>query len=973
MSRFLFALMVSVMFAGSAGGEESFFQAQVEPILRRRCYDCHSHAQSVMEGGLTLDWRSGWAEGGERGPAVVPGDPANSLLIRAVRHAGDLKMPEEKLPAGEIEILERWVRDGADDPRVTLPESAAVDDDWWSLQTLTRPAVPQNESPHPIDAFVSQRLAKSELTLAEPADRTTLIRRLTFDLHGLHPSPDDVTEFVTDNDPAAVEKLIDRLLSSPRYGERQARHWLDVIHFADSHGFEHDVFRPNAWRFRDYVISALNDDTPWSVFIREQLAADHCFPESSERRVALGFLGAGTYDQSAAATAPMSFENLDRDDLVTQVMGTFTSTTVGCARCHAHKFDPVSQQDYYSLQAVFAGIGKGDIAYDDDPAIAEQRRRWQSLQAAAIAGDSDILLDSDQQKLVAEWESRGGAAWRTLQLSTFHSASGAALTRQTDGSVLSAGTRPDTDTVILTCAAPNHVVTALRLDVLADESLPMGGPGRQENGNLHLTEFELLLFGREATEPQRLKIQRARADFDQAGWTIQHALDGDMKTAWGIYPEVGRSHHAVFELQEPLNAEPGAQLSIVLKQLHGAGHLIGRVRCAVTNAAPDSAIALSDDAESSLQTAPESRTTEQRLILAAEILRHRSETELSKLPAPVEVYAAGASAKNERGLITISQPREIRVLRRGDPEKPGEIVAPGTLHAVKGLPSRFLVPEDAPESARRAALADWLVHPNNPLTWRSIVNRIWQQHFGRGLVDTPNDFGRMGSLPTHPELLDWLACEFRDSGGSQKHLHRLICTSAVYQQTSVPSEAAVQRDGENRLLSRMVRRRMDAETFRDSVLVLSGQLNLTMGGPGDKLFSESPGPQATPVLDYDAVDLNSSAAVRRSIYRVVWRGIPDPFFEALDFPDLGLPAPTRGFSASPLQSLVLLNHRFILHHSDLMARQAQRESSDLSQLINDVVRQVWLRQPDAEEHTRLRQLAEDHGPAAVCRLLINSN
>ncbi|MEZ6128878.1 MAG: PSD1 and planctomycete cytochrome C domain-containing protein [Planctomycetaceae bacterium] len=966
-----------IVVAGTVSGDDdAFFREAVEPILRHHCYECHAHSSGNMEGGLTLDWRSGWKTGGDRGPAIVPGDPAASLLIRAISHSDpDLQMPEEKLAQHDIDVLTQWVKRGAPDPRTAKPEAALDPTDWWSLQPLVRPKVPVVSGANPIDAFLRAKLAEQNLVRSDHADRRTLLRRLTFDLHGLPPTSEELAAFEADTDPAAWEHLIDRLLASPRYGERWARHWLDTVHFADSHGFEHDVFRPHAWRYRDYVIDSFNRDTPWGTFIREQLAADVFYPDSPQLTAALGFLGAGPYDQSAAATAPMSFEYLDRDDLVTQTMGAFVSTTANCARCHAHKFDPIPQADYFALQAVFAGIGKGDISYDADPAIAQQRPRWQNLIAAATAGNAEVLLAEENQKLLAAWEADrpAQAVWKPLQLLTFVSTGGADLRKRADGSVLSAGTRPDKETTVVTVTTELSEITAFRLDVLTDESLPVMGPGRADNGNLHLSEFEVSVFRPAQDAAETVRIRRATADFDQTNWTIQHALDGNPATAWGIHPQVGQSHHAVFELETPLPVDADTQFAITLKQVHGGSHIIGRFRLSATDGPPATAIALAAETAAVLDIPPESRSREQQLQLSGAVLKHLAQQQLSQLPAQVQVYAAAAAAKNERGMVTFSKPRPIHLLTRGDLEKPRDEVAPGTLSALAHLSARFSLPAGHSENARRTALADWIADSQNPLTWRSIANRVWHYHFGRGVCDTPNDFGRMGSLPTHPQLLDWMACELRDKNGSLKHLHRLICTSETYQQTSHGNSGVQTPDPDNRWLARMSRRRLDADSYRDAVLAVAGQLDLTMGGPGISHFTTSPGPQVTPVLHYDAFDLDSAGAGRRSIYRVVWRGIADPFLDALDFPDLGLLAPTRGFSASPLQSLVLLNNRFVLHHCRHMADRARKETDDLQQQIGQTVMRTWLRIPTDEERNMFHSLAEKHGLEAVCRLLLNSN
>jgi hypothetical protein len=869
---------------------------------------------------------------------------------------------------------------GAPEPRES--PTKAKDSTWWSLKPVRRSTVPTlpDEAEKwvrtPIDAFILAKLREKGLEPSPEADRRILIRRLTFDLHGLPPTPDEVEAFVADKDPKAYEKLVDRLLDSPRYGERWARHWLDTIHFADTHGFEHDLARPNAWRYRDYVIESLNRDTPWPRFIREQLAADVFYADEPRLTAALGFLGAGPYDQSTANTAPVTFDYLDRDDLVTQTMAAFASTTVNCARCHDHKFDPISQQDYYALQAVFAGVGKGDVTYDEDVAVTKQRKRWTALKTAAEKGDRDILLAAENEALIAEWEKSRGThevKWEPLDLERSQSAEGAELKRLDDGSIQSGGPRPDKDTYTLTATTKLSEVTALRLDVFADDALPKKGPGRQDNGNFHLSEIEAQLLKPRATEPEKLKIVRATTDWDQDGWGVAKAIDGNPATAWGIYPRVGESHYAVFELEKKQTIEPGAKLVVALKQLHGSGHLIGRFKLSVTSSPAAGAAIISPTVEAALKLAPDKRTGDQRLVIATFALRQRAELELGRLPAPLKVYAAAASFESDRGALTMNEPKVVHVLKRGDINKPGEEAAPGTLSAIKNLKSRFTLDNPKDEAARRAALADWLADPDNPLTWRSIANRVWHYHFGRGLCDTPSDFGKMGGKPSHPELLDWLAAELRDNGGSLKKLHRLIVLSATYRQSVTQRDDAAKIDADNRLLWRMNRQRLDAESYCDAVLAISGRLDLTMGGPAVQHFKTSKGPQLTPTLSYTNYDWDSPGANRRSIYRFVWRGIPDPLMEALDFPDLGLLAPVRSQSVSSLQALTLYNSAFVLRHSEHLANRATNLGANTNERVRHAFRLVLLREPTKAEQERLVMYVEKHGLAAMCRVLLNSN
>ena len=965
-----FSVMLMLLVCGRVlAAEDEFFDKSVRPLLEKRCFDCHSHQSGKMKGGLALDSRSGWATGGDSGAAIVPGKPDESLLIKAVRRLDeDIAMPPKKvLPEDEVALLTEWVRRGAPDPRATAPPAK----EWWALKALVRPETPKSGCANPIDAFISATLTERHLAPSPEADRRTLIRRVHLDLTGLPPTPGEVDAFVASTDPRAYETIVDALLGSPRYGERWARHWLDTIHFADTHGFEHDVFRPNAWRFRDYVIASLNRDTPWPRFIREQLAADAFFPDEPQLTAALGFLGAGTYDSSAAGTAPKSFENLDRDDLVTQTMAAFVSTTANCARCHAHKFDPITQEDYYALQAVFAGIGKGDVAYDEDASVAKRRARWQSL----LAATGDALLTTENETLVAEWEAARGAvpAWTPLAAETFLSANGATLTRQVDGSVLASGTRPDLDTTTLTFTTDLREISALRLDLLTDDSLPVKGPGRADNGNLHITEFEAHVFRPGVALPEKVKIRRASADFDQAGYDVTTTLDGDLKTSWAIHPKVGEPHHAVFELDATLTLEPGAKLVVMLKQLQPGSHLIGRIRLSATNAPAGAALALPTAAEAALAIPRELRTPEQRAALSAVVLRLRAAEELVRLPAQITVWAASKAATNERGEITFAEPRVIRLLKRGELDKPEAVIGPGALSAIAALNARFEQTMGKPESARRAALADWIADPQNPLTWRSVSNRVWHYHFGRGLCDTPSDFGHMGGVPSHPELLDWLAAQLRDSGGALKPLHRLIVTSATYRQSSAHCSEPAALDPDNRLLWRMNRPRLDADTFRDTVLAVSGRLDLTACGPGVSHFKSSPGPQSTPVLDYAVFDWDSPGATRRSIYRVVWRGIADPFMETLDFPDMGLLSPVRGFSASPLQSLALLNNEFVLRLSEHLAARVAQSGTGTAEHVREAFRLALLREPTQEELADFTAIADQHTLPAACRVLLNSN
>jgi len=973
-TRALVALLLIVSaVSANADDETDFFQSQVAPLLERHCFECHSH-QAVMEGGLTLDSRSGWQTGGDSGPAIIPGKPDESLLMRMVRWDDDDHQmpPDERLSDEAVETLQQWINQGAVDPRV-LDDSLPQQPQGWAYQPLTRPLVPHGQNgANPIDHFIQDKLDRASLKASPQTAPASLLRRVYYDLHGLPPDYEAVRAFAADQRPDAYTRVIDSLLASPHYAERWTRHWLDTIHFAETHGCGHDLPREHAWRFRDFVIDAFDRDTPWPNFIQQQLAADHFYPENPQLKAALGFLGAGVFDHSAYTTAPKNFEYLDRDDMVTQTIGAFTSTTVQCARCHAHKFDPISQQDYYALQAVFAGVIEGDVLVDTDPDVAIQRHHWNSLVDAAESRDPTILLAPENARLVADWEATQGpsATWTPLDYQTYVSTHGSELSRE--GEVLvSSGPKPETDTYIITAAVPGNQLTALRLDVLTHPSLALGGPGRQDNGNLTVSAFESVISAPGSVSGEAVTFNRATADFDQSGWTAAMAIDGNLATGWGIHPAVGQSHHAIFQLSKPLVLNPDSTITVTIKQVSGRSHLIGRFSLSVTDSPQEQITAIPMAVSESLATAPEERTTAQQLALAAFALQATALEHLADMPDQVPVYAAGKRAGvllnvGKTTATEVKSPRLVHVLKRGDFDKPiGEAIS-GTLSDVNGLPSRFPEAHAGDESLRRAALAQWLSHHDNVLMWRSITNRVWQYHFGRGLCDTPNDFGRMGGTPSHPELLDWLACELRDSGGSLKHLHRLIMSSDTYRQSSQVRPDAAAIDPDNRLLWRMNRQRLDAESYRDFVLAISQRLDTsTVGGPSVRQFVQGPPVQLTPTLDYEAYDWSSLPRHRRSIYRFVWRGVPDPFMDALDFPDLGALAPNRGYSVSSMQALALYNNRFVLHFSEQLGLQVAEPA--------DAVRRIWGREPAEHELEALHRYTDQHGLPALCRVLFNSN
>jgi len=854
----------------------------------------------------------------------------------------------------------------------------------WSLQPLRSVQSPRTKDKKwartPIDSFILAKLEANRMAPNPPTDKRTLLRRVTFDLIGLPPTPEELRAFLADKSPRAFERVVDRLLASPRYGERWARHWMDVVHFAETHGNDQDRIRTNAWPYRDYLIRSFNEDKPYARFVREQLAGDVLFPNDPLATVALGFIAAGPWDESSLRDIREDTIDrqigryLDRDDMVTTTMSTFASSTVHCARCHDHKFDPISQEDYYSLQAVFAGVDRAERVFDADPNIhlarqtlLKQRRALERKDPALMAS----LLERAMQAEVTAWEKSVAASivsWIPLEPVSFVSSNGTTLTKQSDGSLLAGGPRPERDTYVITVPTALKGITALRLDVLTDESLPHKGPGRQDNGNLHLSEFKVFA----GTGLKLLPLQHASADFDQQSWTSAHAIDGKEKTAWGIHPQVGQPHFAVFELKEDFDG--AGPLTFALEQNHGGGHLIGRLRLSATIAPrPIRARPFPAEVEKILATASAQRSEEQRKELAAYYLRKQIEQKLAALPKPQLIYAGASDFVPDGGLVPAKAPRTIHVLKRGDINKPAVEAFPGALTVVASIQSRFPLANLSDEGSRRAALAEWMVDPGNPLTWRSIANRVWHYHFGRGIVDSPNDLGKMGGQPSHPELLDWLAGWFIEHGGSLKQLHRLIVTGAAYQQSSKDNPAFSRIDFDNRLLWRMNRTRLDAESIRDAILQITGDLDLTMGGPSMKQFTLSPGIHVTPVVDYAKFDIDSRDNRRRSIYRFLFRTLPDPFMDSLDCPEASQLAPMRGASVTALQALSMLNNHFVTRQSERFAERLAAMKPMPTDQIAAAYELAYGRSPSRAEAKELLAYTRKHGLPNLCRLIFNSN
>lgn len=987
-TTFIAALIVSaVPHRGRAA--DDLFRDRVAPILERHCVSCHGGDDP--KGKLSLETAASTFAGGDSGPAVVAGNIEDSYLLEVI--SGEKpQMPKSAPPLSkaQIEVLQQWVKAGAVWPDgVKLQDRKFEGQSWWSLEPLVRPAVPQMDQAAPlaawgrntVDAFVKQKYVEKDLTPAPEADRRTLIRRLYFDLTGLPPIPADIDRFVNDPDPRAYELLVDRLLDSPGYGERWARHWLDIVHYGDTHGYDKDKPRPNAWPYRDYVIRAFNSDKPYSQFVQEQIAGDVLFPGTVDGIEALGFIAAGPWDFIGHAEVPESktdgkiARHLDRDDMIGNTIGTFNSLTVQCAQCHNHKFDPIPQEDYYRLQAVFAALDRVDKVYDQDPAISRQRIELLTRQRT---------LEAQKKDLDARISQLGGAELTQLDQQ------------------IAAGDQPDNSPLAAQFGYHSQI------EVTADKAkwvqVDLGQPtaidaieivGCHDNFNNIGAGFGFpVSFKIELSDDPEFQqgvtviTDQTRRDVPNPGVKPQRFPTGNTGryvrvTATKLAP---RQNDYIFALAEltvfdvtqrnvARNAKVRALDSIEAAPRWRQINLVDGYYYGIGKGAAGSIAELKNQREKLLLKKVDATTREAVSGNQREVVEVAGA--LGRLPTPKIVYAGtvhhGSGAFMGTG-ASGGQPRPIYVLNRGDVKQPKQEVAPGGLRAIESLPALFDLPAGHAEGERRAMLARWLTSKEHPLTWRSIVNRVWQYHFGRGIVETPNDFGRMGALPTHPELLDWLAVEFRDGGQSLKQLHRLIVTSATYRQASHSPQAVrfAQIDADNRYLWRMNRRKLEAEAIRDAALFVSGHLNSQMYGPGYQDFVIEK-PEHSPHYQYQLFDPNDPRSHRRSIYRFIVRSQQQPFMTTLDCADPSQRVDKRNESLSSLQALTLLNNGFMVTMEQYFAKSIEMEGGELPSQVDRAFVKALGRLPTENEHAELTQYAKKHGLSNYCRLLLNLN
>ncbi len=920
---------------------------------------------------------------------MVPGKPDESLVWERVE--SDEMPPDAPLPEAEKAVLRQWIAAGAvwgSDPidpyQVTTARRAGRD--WWSLQPVRRVVPPRvawaDWARQPIDAFVLEKLEASALAPASEADRLVLIRRLSFDLIGLPPTPDEVDSFLGDSAPGAYERLVDRYLASPQYGPRWARWWLDLARYGESNGFEYDEFRPNAWRYRDWVIDALNRDRPYDEFARLQLAGDVLTPNDPGAVEATGFLVAGAYDTAGQNQQSEAMKAVVRGDELEDVIGTvgqtFLGLTLNCARCHDHKFDPVPQAEYYRFASGLAGVRHGERELSEiDPESVKSRRRARALleRVAAIEAPIRERFASAHNHsraaapvAIAAWdfdrglEDRVGSLQVTLHGNAVWTPEGLRLDGKSGyaaTSLLSRGLKAKTIEVWVQLDRLDQrgggAISIQTRDGAVFDAIVFGErePGRWMAGSDNFNRYRSV-SGTIENEAASRPIQIA----------IAYSEDGTIRVF-----RAGKPYGVSYKSPSAV-AFPSGQTQIVFGIRHsppGADRLLHGtlVRARLYDRALDaSEIAASwgvsnDSLDPSLiKAALPARLREERSRLLDELTSLRSSMTRHG-------HKAYAIAPREAGIT--------RVQIRGNPLQLGEVVTAGGVAAVAGLRADLDLAPDAPESERRKRLANWICNPKNPLFSRVVVNRLWQAHFGVGLVESPSDLGFNGSVPSHPELLDWLAAKLVAQGWSLKAMHRLIVSSAAYRQSSRSSRSGRKRDAGNRLLWRKAPFRLEAEMVRDAMLSVAGELDSKLNGPSfhDYEVVQSPG---TPAVLYAAVSPEGRGLNRRTVFRAWARGGRSAFLDAFDCPDPSTTAPRRQVTTTPLQALSLLNNALVLHLADLLAARLVREvGTDPGKQVDWAYRLAFGRRPQRAEKDEAIAAVKRFGAATLARAIFNSN
>lgn len=883
-----------------------FFEERIRPALIEHCYECHSEAAAnagKLRGQLKLDSRPASLRGGESGAAVVPGKPLESLLLSAMRYEDFQMPPKGKLPDQVLKDFELWISRGAADPRTEeLPTKPVQSIDYeagrnfWSFQQLARPPIPQvAETPNPIDAFIVAQQAKVGVEMSPMTSARILVRRAWFDLLGIPPTPDEMRLWVDrltrrsnliggDGEIAdsinmeAWSELVSQLLDRPQYGERWARHWMDVARFAESYGYEQDYDRPHAYHYRDFLIRAFNDDMPYQQFVQWQIAGDEIAPQNPQAWMATGFLSAGAFPTQLTEAEFESARYDELDDMVSTTAQAFLGLSIGCARCHDHKFDPISAEDYYGLLSVFGTAIRCESKFELDPArsqqvISEYQQRLATARQSLADYEAGGLKDEFREWLrstaaenppVDPWERLDG------QLT---SSAGSRYQPLTDGSFLCEGKAPNNDVLTFRSHDIKLPVRSIRIEALSDPSLPGAGPGRAGNGNFALGDLRLRWFptGQPAINLQ-LRSARATHQQNESSLSIVASIDNDPITGWAVDGQIGRSQAAIVDLTQSLDGEQSGQLEVMLAFNHpNPHHIIGRLRLSITSSEGlplgVGSEGLSGRAYTAIQglrkmtdlpPAEADSLANENWNIALKWFREQSAKykELKTVVAALEKQGPTDTMQSvqvtSEGLPILNHHANDRgfphfypqtyLLRRGDVHQRVRVAEPAVPRVLKRRGEAKLVATQAVDSAnprssyRRASLAQWLTDTDEgagALVARVIVNRLWQHHFGLGIVATPNDFGATGDRPANPELLEWLACQLVDGQWKLKALHHSIMTSKTYMQAGCkPADPRAEVDPANKLLWHRAPMRLEAEAIRDSMLSVSGLLDTKMYGPG---------------------------------------------------------------------------------------------------------------------------------------------
>ncbi len=947
------------------------FARDIRPLLASKCYDCHGAEKP--KGGLQLTSRAQALHGGESGePAFLAGQSAKSPLIQRLTTTDpEDVMPQkgDRLSPAEIDLLRRWIDQGA-----VWPDNLKH----WAYVKPVRAPLPDVHGAasavrNPIDRFVFARLEKEGLRPSPPADKARWLRRVSLDLTGLPPTPAELDAFESDSSAQAEERVVDRLLASPHYGERWARPWLDLARYADSHGFQRDDLR-DSWPYRDWVIKAMNADLPFDQFTTWQIAGD-LLPKSAgpDALVATGFHRAAATNVEAGTDQEEGRVN-QVFDRVNTTGAVWLGSTLECAQCHNHKYDPFTQKEYYQLFAYFnntaretdfaspkatAGLKFTGPFFTVPDATNEPQRT--ALQVRAKQLDAQIEAASKQalaarptwEKTIATTLTSAGET-HPLEIAAFESRGESEYQILPDKSVLLTDDVPDRDTYVVTVKTKLTGITGFKLEALTDPSLPGNGPGRTNAArpNFILNSVQITASA-EGGAPETVKLTRATASFSQAKFSIENVLKAksENQSAWAISPQFHREHWATFETEKPVGSPQGTTFVFTLVQNYGGGRTIGRLRLsALTGTVGGSQ--LPADIAAVLRTPEAQRTAQQVSALDAYYLKQDKTVSGLKL-ARQKITTEMDASKGPQTLVMQELPeaRPAFVLKRGNFLDRGEPVAPGT-------PASLHAPAAA-AAPNRLALARWLVDPENPLVARVTVNRWWAEFFGRGIVSTPEDFGVKGEPPTHPELLDWLAVEFMSSGWSMKHLHKLIALSATYRQSSRVTPELLARDDLNRLLARGPRFRLDAEAIRDNALSVAGLLSLKMGGPPVRPY-QPPGLWDNKVggdkVTYDVS--TGDDGHRRGVYTVWKRGSPYPSFINFDATARTACTIRRSRSNTPLQALTLLNDPVYVEAAQALATRVLAELPDATTAarLQHAFRLCLARPPTDIELAALRHL-----------------